>query len=292
MTKQKSIAIIGGDMRLRYLADILINKNISTFCYGISPMHEKAIIADHLNQIMKNSTILLCSIPISNDQEHMIALENKNDLTLENLKNSLEPHHILIGGKFPPLLRDYCYKHKITHYDLLENESFAINNAIATAEGAIMEAIKLSPVNIHKSKCLILGFGRCGSVLANRLSNLNGNICILVHREQQAAIAATYGYSYCYENELNEKVQESDFIFNTIPSLILNKDTLQFVNKNATIIDIASAPGGLDYDYVKAAGINAKLCLGIPGKTAPLASARYIYENVERIIKERTDILK
>lgn len=32
-------------------------------------------------------------------------------------------------------------------------------NAIATAEGAICEAIKMSPYNLHGSKCLVLGYG-------------------------------------------------------------------------------------------------------------------------------------
>jgi len=290
MTKKKNVAIIGGDMRQKYLADILIGKDLSTLCYGNSPMNETAIIANSLNEIMENSTILICPIPFSNDQEHVINLESKKDLTIENFINGMKPHHIVIGGKFPTALKEYCCNNKITHYDLLENESFVINNAIATAEGAIMEAIKSSPINIHNSKCLILGYGRCGSVLANRLSSLNGNICVLVRREIQAAVSSSYGYSYCYEEQLDQKVQESDFIFNTIPALILNEDTLRLVNKNATIIDIAAFPGGLDYEYVKSAGINAKLCLGIPGKTAPLASAHFIYERVERIIYERTDI--
>ena len=290
MTKKKSIAIIGGDMRLKYLADILLNKGLSTLCYGNSSMNDTAIITNSLKEIMEESTVLICPIPFSNDQEHIINLESKEDLTIKDFINGLQAHHIVIGGNFPIALKEYCCNKKITHYDLLENESFTINNAIATAEGAIMEAIKSSPVNIHNSKCLVLGYGRCGSVLANRLSNLNGNICILIRREIQAAVASSYGYSYCYEDQLDKRVQESDFIFNTIPSLILKENTLRLVNKDTTIIDIAAFPGGLDYEYVQSAGINAKLCLGIPGKIAPLASARFIYERVERIIYERTDI--
>jgi len=290
MTKKKNIGIIGGDMRQKYLADILLSKGLSTLCYGNSPMNETAMIANNLNELMENSTVLICPIPFTTDQKLIINFESKDDLTIENFINGLKPNHIVIGGKFPTALKEYCYNKKITHYDLLENEAFAINNAIATAEGAIMEAINSSPINIHNSKCLILGYGRCGSVLANRLSNLNGNICILIRREIQAAIATSYGYSYCYEDQLDVKVQECDFIFNTIPSLILKEDTLRLVNKNTTIIDIAAYPGGLDYKYVKSSGINAKLCLGIPGKIAPLASARFIYERVERIIYERTDI--
>ncbi len=42
----------------------------------------------------------------------------------------------------------------------------AILNAVATAEGAIAEAIKRSIINIHQSNCLVLGYGRCAQILA------------------------------------------------------------------------------------------------------------------------------
>ena len=41
----------------------------------------------------------------------------------------------------------------------MEMEEIALENAIATAEGAICLAIRESPFNLHLSRCLILATG-------------------------------------------------------------------------------------------------------------------------------------
>ena len=40
----------------------------------------------------------------------------------------------------------------------MKKEEIILYNSIATAEGAIAEAIKLSKINLHDSSCLVLGF--------------------------------------------------------------------------------------------------------------------------------------
>ena len=46
------------------------------------------------------------------------------------------------------------------------------------------------------------------------------------------------------------------------------------------IIDIASAPGGVDYEAAGALGIAAKLCLGLPGKYAPKTAGEILAEEI------------
>jgi dipicolinate synthase subunit A len=61
------------------------------------------------------------------------------------------------------------------------------------------------------------------------------------------------------------------------------------VDKHVTIIDISSAPGGVDFEYAKHLKLNAKLYLGIPGKIAPRASADILVSEVNTLLKERSD---
>ena len=69
---------------------------------------------------------------------------------------------------------DYCpfTLNAITNYDVIKlkqftNEELTILNAIPTAEGAIQIAMEKSLKTVHGSKCLVLGFGRIGKILAN-----------------------------------------------------------------------------------------------------------------------------
>ena len=43
-------------------------------------------------------------------------------------------------------------------------------------------------------------------------------------------------------DELKEELSQADFIFNTIPAMILDRERLEQVKKEALIVDIASAP--------------------------------------------------
>jgi dipicolinate synthase subunit A len=49
-----------------------------------------------------------------------------------------------------------------------------------------------------------------------------------------------------------------------------------------TIIDIASAPGGVDFSAAQKMGISAFLCSGLPGKYAPASSASAIQKIIEK----------
>ena len=76
-----------------------------------------------------------------------------------------------------------------------------------------------------------------------------------------------------------------EIIFNTIPYLILNKNILKNVRKDCLIIDLASKPGGTDFEECKKLGINAKLELALPGRVAPKTSAKYIKQSIYNIME-------
>ena len=76
-----------------------------------------------------------------------------------------------------------------------------------------------------------------------------------------------------------------NIIFNTVPTQILDKSTLILLNKNTLIIDLASAPGGVDYKTAEKLGIKAILASALPGKVAPASSAEYLQEFVYKAIR-------
>ncbi len=52
------------------------------------------------------------------------------------------------------------------------------------------------------------------------------------------------------------------------------------MNPDVTIVDIASAPGGVDFDFCRQQNIRAKLCPGLPGIYAPQSSAEILFEAI------------
>ena len=178
------------------------------------------------------------------------------------------------------MIKEYCTTHHIPVYDLMEDESVSISNAVATAEGAILEAIMRSPLTLHLSQSLILGYGRCAKILADKLNGLHSKVTIAARAKEALSYAGAYGYNTIPLMDINKYLVEFPFIFNTIPALVLDSASLSYVQKDVTIIDIASAPGGTNFEYCKQLHINASLCLALPGKYAPKTSAHILIDAI------------
>lgn len=280
MSLQSKIAIFGGDMRQVYIAETLIKKGYSVCTYHLEkPVQDERYTELHsFEDGFKECQILICPIPMT-----------KNTLPIKDLAvifdKQLKEDHVLIGGAIPNEIAKILDEKKIVYYDLMKNEKVAVLNAVATAEGSIAAAIQSSVINLHGSNCLVLGYGRCAKVLAGKLKGLNAIVTVASRTDEALAYANAAGMGTVYLSDLKKILPSFDFIFNTIPSLILDKKNLLLVRPDVVIIDIASAPGGIDYEYADERGLNAKLCLGLPGKTAPKISADILEDEILRIIE-------
>lgn len=143
-----------------------------------------------------------------------------------------------------------------------------------------------SKKTIHNSKCLVLGFGRIGKILSKMLLGIGAEVYCEARKMQDIAWIETYGYTAIHLKELNNYLSEFDFIFNTIPYLILDKNNLKLVKKDCVLIDLASKPGGIDFEEASNLHLQTDWALALPGKVAPQTAASYIYEIVKNILKE------
>ena len=95
---------------------------------------------------------------------------------------------------------------------------------------------------------------------------------------QKLARAWCHGYGTVPLSQLDSHVHGYSFIFNTIPAMVLDADLAARMARDAVVIDIASAPGGVDFEACALHGVRARLCPGLPGRYSPLSSARILYE--------------
>jgi dipicolinate synthase subunit A len=290
MSHSSDIGIFGGDQRQVYMASEFLKKGYRVYTYRIAePIdHENCISLHTLKELFDKCKLLIGPIPLTRDLVS-VASTNASELTASNLANLLTKEHFLIGGMIPQTLAGICTKNGIPYYDLMKNEKITILNAIATAEGTIMEAIQYSDQNLHGSCCLVLGYGRCAKVLAGKLKAMDAKVTVAARSEEALAYAQAAGLQTVLLPNMKVCLQSCDFIFNTIPAVVLDKGCLDLVKPGVTIIDIASAPGGVDYEYAMQKKLKAKLCLGLPGKVAPKTSAYILVDEIIDLMKERSD---
>ena len=161
-----------------------------------------------------------------------------------------------------------------------------IPNAVPTAEGAIEIAIAETPFTIHGSKSLVLGYGKIGKILSKDLYALGAQTYVEARKYADLAMIEGHGYEPLPLDNLKDHIHDFDIIFNTIPSLILDDEILAKVKKDALIIDLASKPGGIDFDAAKSYGLKVIWALSLPGKIAPVSSGAIIKDTIMNIIKE------
>lgn len=190
----------------------------------------------------------------------------------------------VFAGKIPNDVAEKFDANNISYYDLMEQEDLAIKNAIPTAEGVVLKILQEQKTTIYNSNVLVLGFGKCGKVLADRLYGLKANVFCEARRKKDLAQIESLGYNSVDITELENALPKMDIVINTVPYMLLNKRRLDLLKENVLVVDIASAPGGTDFVYCKEKNIRAYLELGIPARVAPVSAAKYIKDVIDSVL--------
>ncbi len=137
-----------------------------------------------------------------------------------------------------------------------------------------------SDITLHGSKCIVLGFGRCGKVLAHMLKGIGSDLSVEARSQADLAYIESYGYKAVPLGDLADYISQYDFIFNTIPSLILDEEKLMTLKRDCLVIELASKPGGIDFEAAKRIGIKVIDGQSLPGKVAPETAAKIIFDTI------------
>lgn len=276
------IAVIGGDKRQVYLARILAKKGYEVAVYGLCEgVHDERIReATSLKEALKEVDAAVGPVPFIRSGK-ITGTYEVPDMNVEMLFDELPDNAVFFAGNIPGEVRRYAEGKGLRACDMMIDELVAARNAVAAAEGAVAEAIVRSPVNLTKSRCLVLGYGRCGRILMRLLKSFFCKVLVSEKDKTRAADAFVLADGIVSEAELTDAVGNVDFIFNTVPERILSEERLRHVGKNTWILDIASAPGGVDYGAAEALSVNAVLLPGLPGRYAPASSAEILVDTIE-----------
>lgn len=161
-------------------------------------------------------------------------------------------------------------------FDLYGAEPLTTANAVPTAEGAIALALDAAPITLHGARCLVIGFGRIGKVLAQRLAALSAQVTVSVRREADRGLAEALGLESEQTGRYPHGLARYDFVFNTVPAPVFTAEQLRQLSPACVLIDLSSAPYGIPPEACAAAGVTCRYAPGLPGKCAP-KSAGLLY---------------
>lgn len=256
-----AISILGGDLRQVYLARLLSEDGWMVTTWGLEKGGGDG--GAPLDQALEGDILLLPMPVCRNGMLHLPLTDT--ELEAERLWARLRYDQLLLGGMTGNLSRRLMADYGLTLLDYYDREETQVANAVPTAEGALQLAMESTDRTLH------------GSRSARKYGDL--------------AWIEAWGCRGVQTGALTGQLDRFDLIFNTAPALILDGTRLRETREDCVIIDLASAPGGVDLEAAKRLSRQAIPAPGLPGKVAPRTAAAAIRDSVYHILEERGELM-
>ncbi|MCL2084360.1 MAG: dipicolinate synthase subunit DpsA [Oscillospiraceae bacterium] len=282
----RSFAIIGGDMRQSRLARLLLQDGHTVYTWALECGCAAAETrGESMEETAARARCVIWPVPMLNKEGalNVTGPAVTGALALRMLRSD----QIAAGGRIPLSLIRQAEEGGIDLVDYTAREDFAIANAVPTAEGALHLAIEQTETTLHASRCLIIGYGRIGKALARSLGAIGARVTVSARRVEDFMWCEAWGYPHMETGALDGRLAEFDIVFNTAPHMVLGDGRLRELKAGCLVIDLASAPGGVDFAAAKRRGVNCHWALSLPGKTAPETAAAILRDTIYHILDER-----
>lgn len=281
------IAIVGGDDRELILVNELVKMGATVIVAGFprEKVCHGAFIVNTVDEAMRDSEVIIFPLPGTNQEGMVRAVYADTPLQLsEEAIRKAADNALIIIGSARPMLKDWCRKYNYHLLEIAEIDELAILNSIPSAEGALQIAMEETDITIHGSKTCVIGFGRVAITLARILKAMGADVTVVARNKGQLARAYEMGCHCTDFPGLRRVMNHVDIVFNTVPSLVLDAEVLEHARQSALIVDLASQPGGTDFEAANKYGIKAILAPGLPGKVAPRSAGKIMADVIPSLI--------
>ncbi|TGE31233.1 dipicolinate synthase subunit DpsA [Desulfosporosinus sp. Sb-LF] len=281
------LAVIGGDEREIYLIPELQKQG--AYIVGVGFENASPIpgltLAPSLQDVVGQVDALLFPMFGTDERGVVKAKYSASPIVLNKEVLRAIPARVpLIIGFARPALRSIAENLGIQLVETAILDELAILNSIPSAEGAIQMAMESTTITIHGSESVVIGLGRSGWTLARMLQGIGAHVTGVARKPKVLARATEMGLHAVHFADLEDEIGRAEIIFNTVPQPILDRVMLEKVARDAVIVDLASIPGGTDFEYAQMLGIKALLAPGLPGIVAPKTAGKILAQIYPQLI--------
>ena len=281
--KDNTFLILGGDNRSLYLGEYLENQGFKVCYYAFN--HTECY--NSLEEAMNSSDVIVLPLPFTKDRLTLNAPLFDDKVVISDIVALLSNKKMVFGGQLPKSFCEELESRDCPYCDYFLLDELAIYNAVPTAEGVVQVLIEELPITIHGMKCGILGYGRVGKVLANTLSSLGAKVTVFARK--QSAFAEIYASSMEYKHfdVLSTENNDFDVVINTVPVKVLGDAQLSKLNSDCILVEVASAPFGIDFQSAKENAFKVIKAGSLPGKVAPKTAGEIIGRSILPMIRRQ-----
>ena len=189
------------------------------------------------------------------------------------LGDYLSHGQLVVGGMFSDGLIKEIEGKQGEYADYFSNEAYVLKNAYITSQGALRLLLETTSDFLVGKKVLITGFGRIGKSLAGMLKAIGMKVFVAVRSEIAATEAAACGFEVFKISQTASTLFYYDYIFNTVPERIFEKNHIKHIRDDAYYFELASFPFGADKADFSACDKHFVNGSALPGRYFSLAVA-------------------
>ncbi len=283
------IAVLGGDMRQYAVAKEISKKDINIYTYGLSVSSSDIYGTQNCENIydaVGDAEAVILPLPASTDGNllNCPALKSNERISLDAIVGAMKERSYLFGGRIPQSITLKAELGGIKVKDYFLSEKLQIKNAYITAEAAVSIAMNSLDKCIRGSHLAITGTGRISRLLSQLLVGLGANVTVAARNADALTYFELMGCRTVLIEEKKERAWYEelffgyDIIFNTVPAWLFDRDFLLKADKKMLLIELASAPGGIDICAARELSSNVLWGASLPGKYAPYGAGEIIAE--------------
>lgn len=280
--KDNTFLILGGDSRCLYLGEYLENQGFKVCYYAFN--HTECY--NSLEEAMNGSDVIVLPLPFTKDRLTLNTPLFDDKVLISDIVALLSNKKMVFGGQLPKSFCEELESRNCHYCDYFLLPELAIYNAVPTAEGVVRVLIEELPITIHGMKCAVLGYGKVGKVLAATLSSLGADVTVFARK--QSAFAEIYASSLKYKHfdALTTEINVFDAVINTVPVKVLGGAQLSKLNSECVLVEVASAPFGIDFQSAKEKAFKVVKAGSLPGRVAPKTAGEIIGRSILPMVKE------
>ncbi len=278
-----NVLIIGGDNRQLHMADFLEENGFDISVYGLPETNRKN--TDDLKSAVQNSGIIILPLPVSKDGK-TINSTIKIKENIDEILSYTDSENIIFGGIIGKGIENKIKKKSICYFDYFCREEMTLKNTVPTVQGILKVVIENIDYTIRSSEIAVFGYGRVAKITADVLSSIGAKVTVCARKNSDLVKAEIKQMRSCNINDFNNISEKINIIINTVPNLVIDKKILENIRKDCLIIDVSSAPYGVDFASARELGIKAIQCPSLPGKVVPKTAGIIIGETIIDILKE------
>ena len=271
------VCVVGGDDRLRLLAELLTKKGYETDTWGQGG-------EDAAKALTKAQAVVL-PLPRASRDGFIPAAKARRPIPTGEVASLIGQGVWVMTGQLDEDLQRTAEQKEWRLILPGDDPAYEEANAMPSAEGAIYAAMQKANYTLCGATCLVIGPGRIGKELARMLLGIGAKVFMAARREEGLAWAKDAGCIPVPMAALPIAAREADILFNTAPAMVAGEDVMAALKPQALALDLASAPYGIDLDAAARHGITAWREGGIPGRYAPLTAARLLFDYFENHIR-------